>query len=228
MYLIGIRVDDSNRVTEQIRYNDLAVVNLNNIKTIIKSNQFVANVSVFKDKAKYLRAYEYFIEKMNHQMDIILKSFVGVMPPEPVHHHYEKPFSLEIDINTFQVPFIRRYKVDFEELNSPKGEGYRRLRFKTNPSFEFIKQVLMLNDNWNYDISINDKRISNETSLEVVNNDSSVNAWIRDYLKQSHRRSLINYEDNPIIKRELEKEIKDWERNQDNPQTSVTYPFTCD
>ncbi|WP_044218101.1 hypothetical protein [Flammeovirga pacifica] len=228
IYLIGIELNDDNSIDHNFQYKDLVIINLNNITNLTKTNKFVSNVSFDSDRSKFKRKYDVFMELISERMDIILNSFVGVLPPEPQHHHYENPTVFDVDVHLFQLPFFKRYKIEYDITDSPKGQDYKRVRFKTNPSFEFIKQVLMLNDNWNYDRYYKGKRMSEITSVEVVDNNSPVNKWMREYIKQNYRRALLSYEDNPIIQNELIKEIKQWEISQNNPSTKIIFPLLAD
>ncbi|NME70988.1 hypothetical protein [Flammeovirga aprica] len=163
------------------------------------------------------------IKQLKDEFQYAIQSFVGVVVPDfQFRSTPDAAFmkdnipSIKLRVSSFQLPFLQNIKSRVNVRKDTK-EGYHIVEFKTVPTFEFIRYVVMLSDVWNYDQEWKGKSLAQETAVEVLSDGGATTAWIRDYLKQTYRRALLKYEDNIEIKKLLKEEINNWE--------SKTYPF---
>ncbi|KXX71420.1 hypothetical protein [Flammeovirga sp. SJP92] len=208
LYLMSIRVNQNNDLPFNVGYENISIIEVEGIKSITKRKEFF-NTESKQNQQK--------IKQLKEEFQHAIQSFVGVIVPDfPYRYTPDAAFmkdnipTIRLKVSSFQLPFLQNLKSRVN-VRKDREDGYHIVEFKTVPTFEFIRYVVMLSDVWNCNIERNGKKLDEETAIEVLSDGGTTTAWIRDYLKETYRRALLKYEDNPEIKRELKQEIKSWE-----------------
>ncbi|MBD0400005.1 hypothetical protein [Flammeovirga sp. EKP202] len=208
LYLMSIKVNQNNDLPNSIGYKNISIIEVEGIQSITKRKEFF-NAESKKNQAR--------ITQLKDEFQHAIQSFVGVIVPDfPYRYTPDATMikdnipSIKLKVSSFQLPFLQNIKSRVSVRKDTEA-GYHIVEFKTVPTFEFIRYVVMLSDVWNCNIVWEGKSLDTETAIEVLDDRGSTTAWIRDYLKETYRRALFKYEDNPKIKKLLEQEIMSWE-----------------
>ncbi|NME72146.1 hypothetical protein [Flammeovirga aprica] len=202
-YLFGVRVEEDDQLPLNVNFENTVIIKISSIVSLTKT----LNSKLKNELEK--------IKNLKSDMEEVMQSFFGVIVPEYNYRSADKIPEIKLKVSSFQYNYFKNYKSIVHAEQTEDG-CYWMVTFKTIPTFEFIRFVIVLSDVWNYDHSYNGKSLAKETAIEVVGNDKHA-MWIKNYLAQTYRRALYKYEQNPVIKAELKREIEEW--------NNTTYPF---